>query len=41
MVVLVTKSMNVRKITAMKMQSALIRLAISHGNLALGSKVTV
>ena len=41
MVLLVMKSTNVRKIIAMKMQSALIMLAISHVNVTLGSKVTV
>ena len=41
MVLLVTKSMNVQKIIAMKMQSALIMLAISHVNVMLSSKVTV
>ena len=41
MVLLVTKSTNVRKIIVIKMQSALIMLVISRVNVALDSKVTV
>ena len=41
MVLHVVKSTNVRKITAMQTQSALIMSAISHVNVTMDSKVTV